>query len=754
MHVSRPSSIFRLYSGRFRRRGNDGLTQPASLPPPMMDRRLFLQSVSEGIAACALGLVGSPAQATPASQIGRQGIDRRARVDRHAPVVRSIDPTATLSVGNGRFVFTADVTGLQSFPEMYQELPLATQAEWGWHSFPNPEEYTLDQAMTLYDSHGRMVPYPDQQGSPAGAWLRQNPHRLSLARIGLVLRREDGTSVSPTELTAIDQRLDLWSGTLVSRFAFEGRQVRVTTCVHPERDVLAVRVESPNVPHGALAIGFAFPYGSHVHTGDPADWTQPERHITTIRSQERGAIDWRRQLDADQYFVRAAWQGEARLEQSGEHEFSLLPGPGANRLDLVVEFAPESPSGRIPDFAAVREASVDGWETFWSTGGAIDLSATSDPRARELERRIVLSEYLTALQCCGTIPPQETGLTFNSWHGKFHLEMHWWHAAHFPLWGRVGLLERSLPWYSTVLERAKETARRQGYRGARWGKMVGPDGRESPSGIGPFLVWQQPHPIYYAELVYRARRDPQVLERMAEVVFETAEFMASFPLFESDRSRYVLGPPLIPAQELHPARTTFNPTFELAYWGYGLEVAQRWREQLGLPRDPEWERVIAGLAKLPERDGVYLNAESDPVTWSDIEKRRDHPSLLGAYGFVPATDRVDAETMRRTLRRVMREWQWEETWGWDYPFTAMTAARLGEPEIAIEALSMDTAKNLYHPNGHNYQRPGLTIYLPGNGGMLFATALMAAGWDGGPSTPAPGFPSAWKVLSEGLFPAP
>jgi len=27
----------------------------------------------------------------------------------------------------------------------------------------------------------------------------------------------------------------------------------------------------------------------------------------------------------------------------------------------------------------------------------------------------------------------------------------------------------------------------------------------------------------------------------------------------------VLGPPLIPAQELHPARTTFNPTFELAY---------------------------------------------------------------------------------------------------------------------------------------------------------------------------------------------
>src|SRR5690606_2583577 len=307
----------------------------------------------------------------------------------------------------------------------------------------------------------------------------------------------------------------------------------------------------------------------------------------------------------------------------------------------------------------------------------------------------------------------------NSWHGKSHLEMHWWHAAHFALWGRVDLLERSLPWYTRVLDRARETARRQGYRGARWGKMVGPDGRESPSGIGPFLIWQQPHPIYYSELVYRAKPQRAVLESMAEIVFETAEFMASFAYREGATGRYVLGPPVIPAQELHPARTTFNPTFELAYWRWALEVAQRWRERLGLPRQREWDRVIRGLSPLPTRDGVYLNAESDAVTWTDIDKRRDHPSLLGALGFVPATERVDPETMRRTLRRVMREWQWEETWGWDYPLTAMTAARLGEPEIAIEALSMDTVKNRFHPNGHNYQRPGLTIYLPGNGGLLF-----------------------------------
>jgi hypothetical protein len=64
---------------------------------------------------------------------------------------------------------------------------------------------------------------------------------------------------------------------------------------------------------------------------------------------------------------------------------------------------------------------------------------------------------------------------------------------------------------------------------------------------------------------------------------------------------------------------------------------------------------------------------------------------------------------------------------------------------------MDTPKNRYLPNGHNYQRPGLSIYLPGNGGLLWATAMMAAGWDGAPNGNAPGFPRrGWNVRWEGL----
>ncbi|MEY4918370.1 MAG: hypothetical protein RL616_2283, partial [Verrucomicrobiota bacterium] len=86
------------------------------------------------------------------------------------------------------------------------------------------------------------------------------------------------------------------------------------------------------------------------------------------------------------------------------------------------------------------------------------------------------------------------------------------------------------------------------------------------------------------------------------------------------------------------------------------------------------------------------------------------------------------------------------------------AARLGEGEMAIQALLMNKPKNTYLVNGHNPQGgPTLPLYLPGNGGVLYATALMAAGWDGAPvGRHAPGFPDDgnWVVRWEGLKKAP
>jgi hypothetical protein len=418
-------------------------------------------------------------------------------------------------------------------------------------------------------------------------------------------------------------------------------------------------------------------------------------------------------------------------------------------------FTPKPLAGRSPSFDATSAAARAHWHRFWSTGGAIDLAGSQDPRWRELERRIVLSQYLTAIQCAGRYPPQESGLTFNSWEGKFHLEMHWWHAAQFALWGRLPLLEKSLGYYDAILPKAKATAARQGYAGARWPKMTGPAGDESPSGVGPFLVWQQPHPIFYAELVYRQRADRATLERFRDVVFETAEFMASFPAWDERARRFVLGPPLNCAQERYPKDTTINCAFELEYWAWGLGAAQAWRERLGLPREPRWDRVLKGLAAPIVADGRYLFAETAPDTYASPRWATDHPSVVAMFGVLPGAG-IDRQAMARTVDWIQAHWDWPSTWGWDYPMVAMTAARLGRPDMAVDALLMDTPKNVYRANGHNHQRPGLTIYLPGNGALLYAAAMMAAGWDGAPEGHAPGFPrdGRWLVKWEGLRRAP
>jgi protein-glucosylgalactosylhydroxylysine glucosidase len=83
--------------------------------------------------------------------------------------------------------------------------------------------------------------------------------------------------------------------------------------------------------------------------------------------------------------------------------------------------------------------------------------------------------------------------------------------------------------------------------------------------------------------------------------------------------------------------------------------------------------------------------------------------------------------------------------------TAMTATRLGLPDKAIDALLMPIGANTYLNNGHNYQDKRLTIYLPGNGGLLAAVALMCAGYDGCKKS-EPGFPKngKWRVKWEGF----
>ncbi|MFM2081430.1 MAG: hypothetical protein RL380_121, partial [Verrucomicrobiota bacterium] len=617
---------------------------------------------------------------------------------------------------------------------------------WAWHTIPGGALKREDLRLKEFETFGRKVGYATSktEQEPLFNWLRQNPHKLHLGRVALELKRADGSAATPDDLKNARQELDLWSGVITSQFEFAGERVRVTTCAHPMRDALAVRVESPLLASGKLKVLLAFPYGEPEYTS--ANWNAADKHSSTESQRTERSVVIERKLDADSYSARVGWSKRAKFAARAAHEF-ILSADG-NELEFVVEFSAKESAEALPDFSKTKDASEAHWKNFWNEGGAVDFGDCTDKRAPELERRTILSLYNTALHCAGSLPSAETGLLYNSWYGKFHLEMHWWHSVHFTAWNRFALFEKSLGFYERILPLARETAKRQGYRGARWPKMVGPDGHDSPSPIGPLLLWQQPHPIYYAELCWRQHPTKATLNRWFDLVFESAEFMADVAFFDAKRNQFILGPPLKTVSENAETTTTLNPTFELAYWRFGLRTALAWCERAGIPAPRKWQEVLAKLAPLPVKDGVYLMQEDMPDTYE--KWNWEHPALVGALGVQPG-DGVDAATMRATVRRVMATWKWDDTWGWDYPMMAMGAARSGEPELAVDALLIDTVKNRYHPNGHNYQREKLTSYLPGNGGLLGAVAMMSSGWTDSATTDAPGFPKKnWRVKSEDL----
>jgi hypothetical protein len=86
---------------------------------------------------------------------------------------------------------------------------------------------------------------------------------------------------------------------------------------------------------------------------------------------------------------------------------------------------------------------------------------------------------------------------------------------------------------------------------------------------------------------------------------------------------------------------------------------------------------------------------------------------------------------------------------WDFPMQAMAAARLGEPEKAVDLL-LDP---LFRFDEIGMPLTNVRVpspYFPGTGGLLYTVAFMAAGWDGSEGA-APGFPKdSWNITMEDI----
>lgn len=717
-------------------------------------------------------------------------IDRQRVVSRNNPKVTAPDPLSSLSVGNGHFAATVDVTGLQSYPEYYNAsgVPLDAMSDWGWHSFANTSALKPEETRKTFNLHGRDSEYAVEYkkgGRPqeATSYFRVNPHRLNLGTVGLELTSSDGKVIPVEKLTDISQELKLWDGMIESTFKADGQPVEVSTAVMPKADCMFSRIVTPLLASGRAKVKFTFSYPTGKHADDANDWQRADKHQSRIvATTERSAII-ERTLDATKYYAYIQWDGDAALTASGAHTFYLSTNDDI--VSFAVEYTAEMPRPKETAYSydQARKAVMKEWPRFWKKGGIADFGLCTDPRAKELERRVVLSQYLTQINCANSLPPQETGLTYNSWFGRPHLEMTWWHMLDFALWGRPEVVEQVLEWYNTVAyPEAKEIARRQNFKGIRWMKMTDPEAAEGPSNTGSFLIWQQPHYIYLAEEMYRADPSAETLKKYGRQVEETAEFMADYAMACAPDKGPIKLYGHTAMQESMSKDFSYNHPFEQAYWLYGLTTAQKWRERQGMERNPQYDEIIRRLAPLtPNAAGIYTAGEPikpfagkkgkakgfDPYQTPEIagkatiaedefllKSRSDHPAVLGACGLLPDTTLYDKETMIKTLDWVMDHWNWPTTWGWDYGMTAMAAARLGQPETALKALLIDKGKNTYLVSGHNFQEPKrLRLYLPGNGALLDAVAMMLAGWDGSEGV-NPGFPAdgTWNVRWEGIKP--
>lgn len=266
-----------------------------------------------------------------------------------------------------------------------------------------------------------MVNY--DQPNPAEAdisnWLIQNPQRLNLGNIGLSF---GGVQTTEADLANKTQVLDLWTGSLVSSFSYNGSEVKVETRAAADSDTIGIKVESELLSTGAIGLFFDFPYSDINKFDAPyvGVWNATSNHSTFLEISDNQLVV-HHTLDENTYYLTAAWEGKGQVTgpETGTHRY-FLRVTGQTSLEVTATFSLD----KVPQVTSLNdlvEESESWWEEYWTSGAFIDLTSTNLTDAIELQRRIILSQYLLAVNSASSLSPEESGLVNNGWYGKFHV---------------------------------------------------------------------------------------------------------------------------------------------------------------------------------------------------------------------------------------------------------------------------------------------------------------------------------------------
>ena len=574
-----------------------------------------------------------------------------------------IDIKNPVTIGNGDFALTLDQTGTQSLYEIYQDIPLSTMSNKHWF-------YKDKKDIKKTYINGKSYMLFNLNDDPNYQKNRRYPFKYSFMQILLF----DGDSlIKPDLIENINQELDLYYGKLDSSFNYKNHLVNTSSFIFQDHDELRFNLKSDNLK---LILKFNYPSFEKVgYRMDIKPHVVLNDKIITLLYDDKNSLSFK--LDANAKYII---------------------------IDNMLIFDGTSVTFSL-SLDEIKEGAM--LDKFWQEDNGIIIDNDI------LVRKMVLSKYLLHVNEAGIYPPQESGLTYNCWNSKFHLEMHLIHSLWNIYNNHLNDLIKSFDYYLKIVPIAQKRAKENGYKGIRIPKMTGPDGLDSPSNIGPLLIWQAPHILFMLQEIYYIYKRSDIIKKYEPLISGTIDFMISFLSYKD--GFYQLLDPMLEACESIPVDRCQNPSFELEYWRYTLKRQSKLDEELYGSARYNYIDIVSKIIKPKEDDGIYLKSYG---VENKYDLYKDHPTEGFLMSFFKSSI-VEEAKMKKTIDYILEKMDLSSYWGWDFPILGLSLLNCNEIEKSIEVVECKAINNHYLYNGYNTSpRKDLKAYLPGNGAFL------------------------------------
>ena len=262
-----------------------------------------------------------------------------------------IDSMSSMSVGNGHFIFSADITGLQTFPDFYSGgIPLITRSDWSSYigNLPGGTSYSYQ-----------------------------------LGNVGLRVLKKNGIEISTTDIEAPVQSLNMSTGEIESMFRIEDTPVHLKTVCHSDYDMISVKIISELIRKKQLSIKIDF--SDRASSLPDTSYRSSRRNTTEVLSDTNNMAIFERNLNNDKYRVMI-WLNDAHLINVSQHVYYLEPDRSDSTYSFSCQFLNNPEDGRIQDFGETETASRKGWEKFWITNGNTDFRKIEEAQSNTAYR--------------------------------------------------------------------------------------------------------------------------------------------------------------------------------------------------------------------------------------------------------------------------------------------------------------------------------------------------------------------------------